>query len=150
MTAIRTLIVALALGAAVPVAAQQALQQRVEARLGEAGLGVRFGLVVADDAGHELVAIAPDGRFMPASNTKLFTTAAAFAALPGLDRPDTAGGASVALETARGATPDVVLTGFGDARMSSAADCVADCLAALADAVTARTHRVRNIIGDDS
>jgi D-alanyl-D-alanine carboxypeptidase/D-alanyl-D-alanine-endopeptidase (penicillin-binding protein 4) len=150
MTAFRTLIVALALGAASPVAAQQTLQQRVEARLGEAGLGVRFGLVVADDAGRELVAIAPDGRFMPASNTKLFTTAAAFASLPGLDRPDTAGGASVVLETVRGAAPDVVLAGFGDARMSSAADCVTDCLAALADAVAARTHRVRNVVGDDS
>ena len=150
MAAFRTLIVALALGAAAPVAAQPTLQQRVEARLGEAGLGVRFGLVVADEAGHELVAIAPDGRFMPASNTKLFTTAAAFAALPGLDRPDTAGGTSVALETARGAAPDVVLAGFGDARLSSAPDCATDCLAALADAVAARTRRVRNVIGDDS
>jgi D-alanyl-D-alanine carboxypeptidase/D-alanyl-D-alanine-endopeptidase (penicillin-binding protein 4) len=150
MTAFRTLIVALALGAASPVAAQQSLQQRVEASLSQAGLGIRFGLVVADEAGHELVAIAPDGRFMPASNTNLFTTAAAFATVPGLDRPDTAGGASVALETARGAAPDVVLEGFGDARLSSAADCATDCLAALADAVAARTHRVRNVVGDDS
>jgi D-alanyl-D-alanine carboxypeptidase/D-alanyl-D-alanine-endopeptidase (penicillin-binding protein 4) len=150
MAAFRTLIVALALGAAAPVTAQPALQQRVEARLSEAGLGVRFGLVVAAEDGRELVAIAPDGRFMPASNTKLFTTAAAFASLPGLDRPDTAGGASVALETERGAASDVVLEGFGDARMSSAADCVTDCLAALADAVAARTRRVRNVIGDDS
>ena len=150
MAAFRTLIVALVLGAASPVAAQPTLQQRVEARLSEAGLGVRFGLVVATEDGRELVAIAPDGRFMPASNTKLFTTAAAFATLPALDRPDTVGGASVALETARGAAPDVVLEGFGDARMSSTADCVTDCLAALADAVAARTRRVRNVIGDDS
>ena len=150
MTALRTLIVALALGAAAPVAAQPALQQRVEARLSEAGPGIRFGLVVATEDGRELVAISPDGRFMPASNTKLFTTAAAFASLPGLDRPDPAGGASVALETARGAAPDVVLEGFGDARMSSAADCATDCLAALADAVAARTRRVRNVVGDDS
>lgn len=150
MTAFRTLIVALAFGAASPVAAQQTLQQRVETRLGEAGLGVRFGLVVAAEDGRELVAIAPDGRFMPASNTKLFTTAAAFASLPGLDRPDAAGGASVALEAERGAAPDVVLEGFGDARLSSAPDCATDCLAALADAVAARTRRVRNVIGDDS
>jgi serine-type D-Ala-D-Ala carboxypeptidase/endopeptidase (penicillin-binding protein 4) len=150
MTAFRTLIVALAIGAASPVAAQQNLQQRVEARLSEAGPGVRFGLVVATEDGRELVAITPDGRFMPASNTKLFTTAAAFASLPGLDRPDTAGGASVALETERGGAPDVVLEGFGDARLSSAPGCATDCLAALADAVAARTRRVRNVIGDDS
>src|SRR5437870_13654266 len=96
MAAFRTLIVALVLGAASPVAAQPTLQQRVEARLSEAGLGVRFGLVVATEDGRELVAIAPDGRFMPASNTKLFTTAAAFATLPALARPDTAGGPPVA------------------------------------------------------
>lgn len=155
MTALRTLIFALALGAAPPVAAQQpapplTLQQRVEARLSEAGLGIRFGLVVATEDGRELVAIAPDGRFIPASNTKLFTTAAAFASLPGLDRPDTVGGASVTLETEPGAAPDVVIEGFGDARLSSAADCTTDCLAALADAVAARTRRVRHVIGDDS
>ena len=79
---------------------QQTLQQRVEARLREAGPGTRFGLVVATEDGRELVAIAPDARFIPASNTKMFTTAAAFATLPGLDRPDTAGGAAVRLETA--------------------------------------------------
>ena len=145
---------ALALGAALPVAAQPApqpptLQQSVEARLRQAGPGIRFGLVVATDDGRELVAIAPDGRFIPASNTKLVTTAAAFATLPDLDRPDSAGGASVALETERGAAPDVVLEGFGDARLSSAPDCVANCLAALADAVAARTRLVRDVIGDD-
>ena len=79
----------------------QTLQQRVEARLREAGPGTRFGLVVATEDGRELVAIAPDARFIPASNTKMFTTAAAFATLPGLDRPDAAGGAAVRLETAR-------------------------------------------------
>jgi D-alanyl-D-alanine carboxypeptidase/D-alanyl-D-alanine-endopeptidase (penicillin-binding protein 4) len=131
-------------------APQQALQQRVEARLREAGPGTRFGLVVATEDGRELVAIAPDARFMPASNTKMFTTAAAFATLSGLDQPDRAGGAAVRLETASGAVPDVVLEGHGDARLSSAADCVADCLAALADAVAARTRRVHDIVGDDS
>lgn len=148
-------LVALALGVALPVAAQpapapQPLQQQVEARLQAAGPGVRFGLVVVAEDGRELVAVSPDGRFMPASNTKLFTTAAAFATLPDLDRPDSAGGTAVFLERLNGAGPDVVLEGYGDARLSSAVDCVADCLAALADAVAARTRRVRNIIGDDS
>lgn len=155
MTVFRTALLVLALGAALPVAAQPAsrppaLQQSVEATLRQAGPGVRFGLVVATEDGRELIAIAPDGRFIPASNTKLFTTAAAFGTLANLDRPDTAGGASVALETERGRAPDVVLEGYGDARLSSAPDCAADCLAALADAVAARTRRVRDVIGDDS
>jgi D-alanyl-D-alanine carboxypeptidase/D-alanyl-D-alanine-endopeptidase (penicillin-binding protein 4) len=139
----------LALAVAVPASAQIPLQARVEARLAEAGPGTRFGLVVADPEGRELVAIAPEGRFMPASNTKILTTAAAFAMLPGLDAPDTAGGTAVRLE-GKGARTDVVLEGRGDARLSSAPDCVTDCLAALADAVAARTRRVRNVTGDDS
>lgn len=129
---------------------QQSLQQRVEARLREAGPGTRFGLVVATEDGREIVAIAPDARFIPASNTKMFTTAAAFATLSGLDRPDTAGGASVWLEAASGDVPDVVLEGHGDARLSSAAGCAVDCLATLAGAVAARTRLVRDVIGDDS
>jgi D-alanyl-D-alanine carboxypeptidase/D-alanyl-D-alanine-endopeptidase (penicillin-binding protein 4) len=125
--------------------AQAPLQQRVEARLAEAGAGVRFGLVVAAENGQEIVAIAPEGRFIPASNTKIFTTAAAFHVLTGLDAPDSVGGAAVRLEGL-----DVILEGRGDARLSAAPDCVSNCLAALADAVAARTKRVRHIIGDDS
>lgn len=130
-------------------AGQQTLQQRVEARLREAGPGTRFGLVVASENGSELLAIAPDARFIPASNTKMFTTAAAFATLAGLDRPDADGGAAVRLEAAGAAAPDVVLEGHGDARLSSASGCVANCLAALADAVAARTRLVGNVVGDD-
>jgi serine-type D-Ala-D-Ala carboxypeptidase/endopeptidase (penicillin-binding protein 4) len=137
---------ALFLAVAAPARAYQPeLQQRVAAELAEAPAGARFGLVVAAEDGRELIAINPDGRFIPASNTKLLTTAAAFATMPGLDRPDEAGGAEVRL-----AGRDVILTGRGDARLSSAPDCVENCLAALADAVAARTRRVRNIIGDDS
>lgn len=135
----------LLLAAASPATAQAPLQQRVEARLAEAGAGVRFGLVVAGEDGREIVSIAPVGRFIPASNTKMFTTAAAFHVLSGLDLPDAAGGAAVRLEGA-----DVVLEGRGDARLSAAPDCVAKCLAALADAIAARTRRVRHVIGDDS
>jgi D-alanyl-D-alanine carboxypeptidase/D-alanyl-D-alanine-endopeptidase (penicillin-binding protein 4) len=140
---------ALALSAADPAAGREAtLQQRVEAKLREAGVGTRFGLVVATEGGRELVAIAPDERFIPASNTKMFTTAAGFATLPSLDAPDSLGGAAVRLEGEK--VPDVVLQGHGDARLSSAQDCVVDCLSSLADAVAARTRVVRNVIGDDS
>jgi len=130
---------------ATPALAQQSLQQRVEAKLGEAATGTRFGLVVTDADGKEIVAVNPDGRFMPASNTKMFTTAAAYASLVGLDRPDTAGGAAVRIEG-----QDVILEGHGDARLSSAADCKVDCLATLADAVAAKTRQVRNVVGDDT
>jgi len=128
-----------------PAFAQQNLQQRVEAGLAEAAIGTRFGLVVADEDGREIVAVNPDGRFIPASNTKMFTTAAAYAALAGLDRADASGGAAVRIEG-----QDVILEGHGDARLSSAGDCKVDCLATLADAVAAKTKHVRHVIGDDT
>jgi D-alanyl-D-alanine carboxypeptidase/D-alanyl-D-alanine-endopeptidase (penicillin-binding protein 4) len=142
---------ALALLLGTPAPAQVPnLQARVEAKLAEAGVGPRFGLVVTAEDGREIVAINPDGRFVPASTTKMFTTAATFADLPGLDAPDGTGGAAAWLEGQGGAVPDVVLEGRGDARLSSAADCRDDCLAALADAVAAKTRQVRDVIGDDS
>ena len=126
-------------------AATPPLQQAVEGELSKMGRGVRFGLVVADAQGHELIAIAPDDRFIPASNTKLFTVAAALSVLPNVEQPDVDGGTSVRLDGR-----DVVLTGRGGARLSSAPDCVTDCLATLADAVAARTRRVRDVVGDAS
>lgn len=137
----------LALAAATPLAAQQAapLQSRVEAELAKAAPGTRYGLVVTDAQGREIIAVNPDQRFIPASNTKIVTTAAALSTLTGFDRPDTAGGASVRIEGR-----DVVLSGHGDARLSSAADCTTNCLSQLADAVAAKTRRVRNVTGDAS
>ncbi len=79
----------------------------------------------------------------------MFTTAAVFATLP-VDQPDAAGGASVRLDADSRRVPDVVIEGHGDARLSSAADCAVDCLATLADAIAAGTHRVHDVIGDDS
>src|SRR6218665_1071095 len=119
---------ALALSVALPALAQaQTLDQRIAARLAEAPQGTRFGLVVTDETGKEIVAINPDGRFIPASNTKIYTTAADFATLPGLNAPDQSGGAAVRFQG-----EDVVLIGNGDARLSSADDCTVDCLATLA------------------
>ena len=137
------------MAAALALAAQganaQSLEHRVDAALKEAPAGTRFGLLVVDEDGKEVAAVSPDNRFMPASNTKLYTTAAAYAALGDLTAPDTAGTTRVRLEGR-----DVVLVGGGDARLSSAADCATDCLATLADAVAARTRRVHDVIGDDS
>ena len=127
------------------------VQQQVETVLGAAPPGTRFGLLVVDEQGREVVSVDPEQRFIPASNTKLFTTAAAYALLPGMDQPDTAGGTSVSLVSGRRqAAPTVLLLGQGDARMSSAPDCQSDCLAALADAVAAKTNVVGDVVGDDT
>ena len=134
-----------------PVAAPLAIQLQVETALAAAPKGTRFGLLVVDDAGQVIVSVNPDQRFIPASNTKLFTTAAAYALLPGMDQPDLAGGAQVyLLPGKRKSAPDVVLLGRGDARMSSAPDCATDCLATLADAVAAKTKVVGDVVGDDT
>ncbi len=124
------------------------LQQDVEAALAAAPQGTRFGLLVVDDQGRVVVSVNPDQRFIPASNTKMFTTAAAYALLPGMDQPDEQGGTQVFLSPGKGGA-DVVLFGRGDARMSGAPDCKVNCLAALADAVAAKTRRVHDVIGDD-
>ncbi|MFZ5794040.1 MAG: D-alanyl-D-alanine carboxypeptidase/D-alanyl-D-alanine endopeptidase [Sphingomonas sp.] len=141
----------LLLVAALPTAlhAQSALQSRVEDVLRSASPGTRFGLVVVDETGTEIVAINPDQRFIPASNTKMFTTAAAFWSLGALDQPDEAGGAAVRIDQT-GNQRDVILEGHGDARLSSAPACTVDCLATLADAVAAKTRVVHDVVGDDS
>ncbi|MCA3255847.1 MAG: D-alanyl-D-alanine carboxypeptidase, partial [Alphaproteobacteria bacterium] len=145
-----TIVLALFAATATATAPHPTLQQRVEAILAGAGQGPRFGLLAVDEAGNEVVAIAPDQRFIPASNTKMFVTAAAYDALGAVEAGDAAGGAAVRLEDNGGGAPDVVLEGYGDARLSSAPDCVTNCLSALADAVAARTKAVRDVVGDAS
>ncbi len=128
--------------------APASLLATVEQKLAEGPTGSRFGMLVKTLEGEVLVSIAPDQRFIPASNTKMFTTAIAYAELPLLQR--TAKGTGVRLETGADGATDVVLHGRGDALLSSADDCKTDCLQTLADAVAAKTRHVRNITGDDS
>lgn len=128
------------------------LSERAAGMLAAPGLeGARFGLVVMTMNGRELVSINPDQRFLPASNTKVFTVAAAFHRLGDLTLPDPRFGTSVRL-VPRGDSeaPDVVLVGAGDAMLLDAPDCERDCLSALADAVvTNKITRVNDIIADD-
>jgi len=144
----------LALLLSVPAIAEApppAQQQRVEAELAKAPKGTRFGLLVVDDVGNVVVAVNPDQRFIPASNTKMFTTAAAYALLPNMDQPDADGATRVVLTPGkRKNAPNVVLIGRGDARMSAAPDCKVDCLATLADAIAAKTRVVGDVLGDAS
>ncbi len=129
--------------AATPEATGATLEQRVRAVLAAAPQGTRFGVLVTRADGSVVVAIDPDQRFIPASNTKLFTTALALARLPGL-----VPGTRVRLEAGAHGRRDVLLLGRGDPRMSSAPDCTANCLSTLADAVAQETRSVGNVIGD--
>lgn len=122
------------------------LQQKVDAVLAEIPKGARVGIVVTTLDGREIVALRPDDRFVPASNTKIFTTAAAYTFLPGMNGAASPRGNGVLIGP--GARPSVTLIGMGDARMSSAEDCTVDCLATLADAVARQTRVVGDVIGD--
>lgn len=126
-----------------PAAVQPSLQQQVEAILAKAPQGTRWGLLVTTADGRELVAIDPEQRFIPASNTKLFTTAVALTQLPYM-----VPGTRVRLEPGRKGHQDVVLIGRGDPRLSSGPDCKDNCLSMLADAVAKEARSVRNVIGD--
>ncbi len=138
------------LPAPVPAVAADGLQQQVVQVLAEAGPGIRWGVVVADSDGKEIVALDPEGRYVPASNTKLFTTAAALWKFTDIDQPDVGARTSAYLIRSKTKVPDVVLYGRGDARLSSARDCKVDCLDALAVEVAAKTRRVGNVTGDDT
>ena len=62
---------------AITLSACSTLGDRTSEALHAPGLeGTRWGLVVMTMDGRELIAIRPDERFTPASNTKLFTAAA--------------------------------------------------------------------------
>ena len=63
--------------AVLALSACASLSDRARESLEQPGLeGTRWGLVVMTMDSGELVSIRPDERFLPASNTKLFTAAA--------------------------------------------------------------------------
>jgi D-alanyl-D-alanine carboxypeptidase/D-alanyl-D-alanine-endopeptidase (penicillin-binding protein 4) len=66
-----------------PLAAAPAdMETQVRSLLAQPDLaGTHWGLQVEDKNGQPIISIAPDERFQPASNTKIFVTAAAFEAL---------------------------------------------------------------------
>ena len=114
--------------------------------------GVRWGLLVTDMQGREIAALNPDQRFLPASNTKLFTTAAVYRWQDDFALMAPRLATHVTLEDAgEAAPPTLVLHGRGDPALSDAPDCETSCLAHLADAVAASglTHITR-VIGDDT
>jgi D-alanyl-D-alanine carboxypeptidase/D-alanyl-D-alanine-endopeptidase (penicillin-binding protein 4) len=114
--------------------------------------GVRLGVMVATLSGEPVFADKAGQRFIPASNTKLFTAAASFHYLKGIDQPDPALGTSLQLVPGEnGAPPSLVIVGAGDPTLRDAADCVTNCLHELADAVAARgITRIADVYGDDT
>lgn len=134
------------------VSACSTLQDRASSTLNAPGLeGTRWGLVVMTMDGRELIAINPDQRFTPASNTKLFTAIAAFHRLGDLTQPDASMGTSVRVAPRADGLPDLVLVGGGDAMLIDSADCERDCLSTLADMVVANgIMRINDLIGDDT
>ena len=112
--------------------------------------GVRWGIVIATQDGKILFSRNASGRFIPASNTKLFTTAAAMAELAELDHEATAHPTTLLLAHRLNGAPDLILRGSGDAVLSDDAACRTDCLKTLADAVSAKGLRhIHAIIADD-
>lgn len=139
-----------ALPAQAQTAAPASLRQQVEAVLARAPAGTRFGVLVVDDAGREVLAINPDQRFMPASNTKLFTTALAFDVMARDPAAAIAGGTVLRLLDKGKGAPDVAIAGGGGVSLSTAPDCTARCLGSLADKLAAVTRKVGDVIGDDT
>lgn len=114
--------------------------------------GIRWGLVVADMSGEELIALKPDDRFTPASNTKVFTTMAAYHNLEALEAPTRNPGTQVFVEQMPDGTPPrLVLKGGGDATLEDTPDCEITCLADLADQVASwGLSEVSAVVGDDT
>ena len=142
--------VTLALGACASLGVAPAPEPSIAALLDDPALaGTRWGLMVMTADGETVAEVRADDRFSPASNTKIFATATAFARLDGLEAPNPDDGTSVRLEADGEGPPDVVLIGAGDPMLGDGPTCVETCLAELADAVAARVRRVDDVVGDD-
>jgi D-alanyl-D-alanine carboxypeptidase/D-alanyl-D-alanine-endopeptidase (penicillin-binding protein 4) len=128
------------------------LTDRAREQLHQPGLeGTRWGLIVTTLDSRELVSINADERFLPASNTKLFTVAAAFHTLGDMTQTDPARGTSLRLITANGAPPTLFLVGAGDPTLIDAPDCERNCLSTLADAVISNgITEVETIVADET
>ncbi len=150
---IRTALTALSMGllAACATVPQRPAQVPPEIEFAELS-GTRIGLLVMTADGRELMSHRADERFVPASNTKLFTIAAALHAWDDPGLPDVEGAAFVRIEAGTGEElPDIALVGGGDATLSDRTDCAQNCLEFLADAVAAEgLSAAGRIIADES
>ena len=137
----------------IATACQTSLVQDVETRLtNPEQTGIRWGVVVADLDGTEQLAIRPDERFTPASNTKIVTTMASYHFLDDLSSDaNNPGTRAFLVEETEGELPTLILRGGGDAMLTDAPDCESSCLSDLADAVAATgITQFGTLIGDDT
>ncbi len=110
--------------------------------------GLRFGVSVTDLDGTVLVSHRADERFMPASNGKLFVTAAALAAEAQLAALEP--GLRVVSEGGEAGPPTLALIGRGDPTVGFGPGCTERCIETLAQAVAASgITQVGDIVGDD-
>ncbi len=114
--------------------------------------GIRWGVVIAEMDGTELLTLRADDRFTPASNTKIITTMAAYHNLDLLEANELSPGTQVLLEHAPPRLPpNLILKGGGDAMLSDAPDCETQCLSDLADQVAnLGIDAFGLVIGDDT
>ncbi|NIE79407.1 D-alanyl-D-alanine carboxypeptidase/D-alanyl-D-alanine-endopeptidase [Asaia sp. As-1742] len=113
--------------------------------------GARWGILVTDDTGRVLYARHEGQRFVPASNAKLFTTAAALVAYDTLTRPPYQLDTALFLAPRNNGAPNLILRGAADPFLSAAQDCAQQCLTDLADsAARAGLKHVHAVIGDDT
>jgi len=132
---------------------QSSLQADVETALyNPEQTGIRWGLVIADMDGNELLTVQADQRFSPASNTKIITSMATYHHLSALSSEATNPGTRIFIEqTSETEPPNLILKGGGDALLADAPDCEAYCLAALADEIAAMgITEIASVIGDDT
>jgi D-alanyl-D-alanine carboxypeptidase/D-alanyl-D-alanine-endopeptidase (penicillin-binding protein 4) len=130
---------------------QTALESALVASADKADIkGIRWGFLAVAEDGSTLIASRVDERFLPASTTKLFATAAAFRFLPDVTKPNPALATTIMLQPgAADGAPNLVLVGAGDFMLRDGPNCVTQCLSTLADQVAATGIRaVNTVIGD--
>lgn len=111
--------------------------------------GFRYGISVTDLDGNVLVAHRADERFVPASNMKLFVTAAALAAEDDLSALNPA--MTVISTPTISMPPTLTLVGRGDPTIGFGKGCETRCIEQLASTVAqSGLTEVSDIIGDDS
>lgn len=114
--------------------------------------GVRWGVLVSDLDGNILLEHNASQRFLPASNTKLFTTAAAFQWLEEFENQGDNLSTHAYLEAnSVSSHPDLIVIGHGDPSIVDTPNCKTRCLSHLADEIAnSGVKEINNLIVDST